>query len=162
MMRIDELAKTAAVETKRKQTPERTDRLAFQKKIAEKLQEKDKELNIWQELANRYNVENTSFENMSQIAKSLYDAGEISLQDVMTMTFDYGRATEDLKNCIQDIPSQFSMFETMPDSFGNLNWLFEFEARAQKNFNYGNLLSYQNNMRILDILKQIHHAKQGD
>lgn len=162
MMRIDELAKTAAVETKRKQTPERTDRLAFQKKIAEKLQEKDKDLNIWQELANRYNVENTSFENISQIAKSLYDAGEISLQDVMTMTFDYARATEDLKNRIQDIPSQFTMFETMPDSFGKMNWLLEFEARAQKNFNYGNLLSYQNNMRILDILKQIHHAKQGD
>lgn len=160
-MYIAPLQAAKNTQTNNKQNkPNATQRTIFQETVADKIKEKTKDSNVWKELANRYNVENTTFEGISQIAKSLYDAGEITLQDVMTMIFDYGKATADLKNKFSHISSQFSMFETTPDSLGNMNWLFEFEARAQKNLDYGNILSYQNNIRILDILKQINDYKQ--
>lgn len=52
---------------------------------------------IWEELSKKYNVRKATFDDIKAISRALYDAGEISLRDLSTLTFDFARATNDLK-----------------------------------------------------------------
>lgn len=119
--------------------------------------------NVYKELAKNYNVHNATFDEIVQIANSLYEAGEISGKDVAVMTFDYERAKRDLiqhavhiirANGMQ-ISSDFSLYETKANEFGQRDWIAEFEARASKSFKYGDFISYQNNTKIVSILQKL-------
>ncbi|SOC06558.1 hypothetical protein SAMN05880501_104309 [Ureibacillus xyleni] len=118
---------------------------------------------IYGELSKNYNVRNATFDEIVQIANALYEAGEISGKEVALMTFDFDRAKRDLihnaghiirENGIQ-ISSDFSLYETSANELGQRDWIAEFEARASKSFKYGDLISYQNNNKIVSILQKL-------
>ncbi|BDH61664.1 hypothetical protein MTP04_17940 [Lysinibacillus sp. PLM2] len=120
-----------------------------------KLQESDS-TNIWNELSNKYNVRKATFHEIKEISNELYNAGEISLKDVAVLTFDYDKATNYLKrNAPVTIDNSFDMYETSSNNKGERDWILEFNARAQKDLKYGNLIGYNNNIKILHILQQL-------
>src|SRR5690554_5373818 len=87
--------------------------------------------NIWRELSNKYDVRNATFEEITEVSKALYDAGEISLKEVAILSFDYEKATRDLihdatQQGIQISPN-FSMYETKANEYGQRDWIKEFE-----------------------------------
>src|SRR5690625_3418024 len=116
---------------------------------------KDESSNVWENLSNEYDVNNGTFADVIRIANSLYEAGEISIREVDTMTFGFGRASHDLKQVASGISSNFSMYETNANEDGKRNWIEEFEARANKNFKFDNLLGYNNNMKISSLLHKL-------
>ncbi|QDP40873.1 hypothetical protein [Radiobacillus deserti] len=112
--------------------------------------------NVWGELARKYNVRNANFDDIKSISKALYDSGEISLKEVAVMTFDNERASNYLKqNARAHVPDDFNMYQTPSNSSGKRNWITEFEARAQKDFEYGNLIGYHNSKKVLSIFQKI-------
>lgn len=110
---------------------------------------------IYQELSSQYDVKSATFEELIDISTALYDAGEITLAEHALLTFDNGRAANDLKRFAQGVPSDFSLYETTADSYGRRDWLAEFEARASKNFLHGNIIGYQGNQNALSILERL-------
>ncbi|PLR95979.1 hypothetical protein [Bacillus sp. T33-2] len=111
---------------------------------------------IYEELASKYNVRNTTFEELTEISKALYDKGEISLKEHMTITFDYERATNNIKQyAVTQVSPKFSMYETDADSNGRVDWIAEFEERANKDFKYGNLIGYRSKLKVLSFLQQL-------
>ena len=99
--------------------------------------------NIWEELSSKYDVRKATFEEVKEISKALYEAGEISAHEHMFLTFDYGRANSDLK------------YETPSNSNGERDWIAEFEARKSKDFKYGNLIGYQTKTKIINALQKL-------
>lgn len=53
--------------------------------------------NTWDELSGKYDVRKATFEEIKEISKALYEAGEISTREHLSLTFDYERATNYLK-----------------------------------------------------------------
>lgn len=111
--------------------------------------------NVWEDLSNKYDVKNATFDDIVDIANSLYEAGEISLKEVALMTFDYERATNDLKQRFGGASSDFSMFVTEANENGKRNWIEEFKERANKQFGFGNLIGHSNNLNIYNILQKL-------
>ncbi|SDL69311.1 hypothetical protein [Sediminibacillus halophilus] len=112
--------------------------------------------NIWTELATEYDVRNSTFDEISSISKALYDNGEISLKDVAILTFDQEKATDYLKQKVSGLTSgEFSMYQSSGNSGGTRDWIAEMEARAQKDFEYGNLIGFQNSKKVLNILHKL-------
>ncbi|GLC88761.1 hypothetical protein [Lysinibacillus piscis] len=115
--------------------------------------------NVWEELSQTYDVRNATFDEMKEIANSLHKAGAISLKELMSLTFDYGRATDYIKQAAQlssmPVAKNFSMYETNADKFGQRDWIAEFSARATKDLQYGNLVGHSTKTKILNILKQL-------
>lgn len=112
--------------------------------------------NIWEELSSKYDVRKATFEEVKEISKALYEAGEISTQEHLFLTFDYGKATNDLKK-IAPIPNadKINMYETPSNNNGERDWIAEFEARKEKDFKYGNLIGYQTKTKILNVLQKL-------
>lgn len=112
--------------------------------------------NIWEELSSKYDVRKATFEEVKEISKALYEAGEISTQEHLFLTFDYGKATNDLKkNAPISISANFDMYETPSNGNGERDWIAEFKARKSKDFKYGNLIGYQTKTKILNVLKKL-------
>ncbi|MFB4165794.1 hypothetical protein ACE1TI_18845 [Alteribacillus sp. JSM 102045] len=112
--------------------------------------------NTWEELSSKYDVRKATFEEIKEIAKTLYDAGEISLKEHLGLTFDYEKATNYLKqNAPIPISPNFDMYETVSNRNGKRDWITEFEARANKDLKYGNLIGHQNKMNIFTILQRL-------
>lgn len=112
---------------------------------------------VYEELSGKYDVGNATFEEVVEISNALYEAGEISLKEHMLITFDFERATNHLKQNAPGVPSNFNMYETAADSNGRRDWIAEFGARASKNLKFGNLIGYESNKKILDILERLSH-----
>lgn len=110
---------------------------------------------IYEELSSKYDARKATFDEIIEISNTLYEAGEISLKEHMLMTFDFERATNDLKQNAPGVPSSFNMCETSADSNGRRDWIAEFGARASKNFKFGNLIGYQSNMKAVAILQRL-------
>lgn len=111
---------------------------------------------IYEELASKYNVRSATFEELTQISEALYNAGMISLGEHGILTFDYERATNAIKrHAPTPVLSNFSMYETKANNNHARDWITEYEARIAKDFKYGNLIGYQTNTKILNILQQI-------
>ncbi|MBD7984102.1 hypothetical protein H9649_05885 [Sporosarcina sp. Sa2YVA2] len=111
---------------------------------------------IYKGLSDKYDVRNAKFGEIVEISNALYDAGEISLKEHAVLTFDYDRATNNLKrHAPGDIPKDFDMYETSANSNGQRDWISEFGARAAKDFKFGNLIGYQSNTKVLDILERL-------
>ncbi|QTM99570.1 hypothetical protein ERJ70_09820 [Sediminibacillus dalangtanensis] len=111
---------------------------------------------VWAELATKYDVRNATFDEINSISKALYDNGEISLKDVAILTFDQKKATDYLKQKVPGLTSEeFSMYQHSVSSEGTRDWIAEMEARAQKDFEYGNLIGFQNSKKVLNILQKL-------
>lgn len=108
-----------------------------------------------EDISTKYDVRNATFDEIVEMSNELYEAGEISLKEHAVLTFDFGRATTNLKqNAPGYIPSSFDMYETAANSSGQRDWIAEFSARASKDFMYGNLIGHQNHMKIIDLLER--------
>lgn len=116
---------------------------------------------VWEELSSKYDVRNATFDDIVDIADSLYQSGEISLKSVGSLTFNYGKASQDIKQFAKSsqtavsVSPDFSLYETKANVSGQRDWIEEFETRANNNFSHGNLLGYDNNMKILNILRKL-------
>lgn len=109
---------------------------------------------IYDEIANQYDVRNMTFEQLKEVAQELYEAGAITGKEVVTMTFDYNRATHYIKQAANGLAApDFSMYETSADASGRRDWIAEFEARAAKDRQYGNFIGNANKTKIISILQ---------
>lgn len=110
---------------------------------------------LYEEISNKYDVRNATFEEIVEMSNELYKAGEISFKEHAVLTFDFGRATNHLKqNAPGYILTSFDMYETSANSNGQRDWIAEFGARASKNLKLGNLIGHQSNMKVFDILER--------
>lgn len=115
---------------------------------------------IWEELSRKYNVRKATFEEISEVSLTLYEAGEISLGEHMLLTFDWKRATDYLRqHAPMNVPKDFDLSVTAANHNGERDWIAEFEARAARDFKHGHLIGHQNNMKIVSILQRLDAAK---
>lgn len=111
---------------------------------------------IYEELSSRYDVRNATFGEIVEMSGALYGAGEISLSEHAALTFDYDRASDNLRRHSPGyISEDFNLHETFANSNGQRDWIAEFEARASKNFKFGNILGYESDKKVLDILGRL-------
>lgn len=101
---------------------------------------------VWEKLSEKFNISNASFNYIKYISSELYKAGQISLLDHGILTFDPSESPQRIKP---------NIFLTQSDSNARMDWIAEYEARANRDLNIGNTTGYLNNKRILNILKQI-------
>lgn len=121
----------------------------------ENMEQKDSSA-IYKELSSRYDVRNATFEEITEMSKALYGVGKISFKEHAVLTFDFDKATNYLKRHAPGyIAADFDMYETFANSAGQRDWIAEFEARASKDFKYGNLIGYQSKMKVLNILERL-------
>lgn len=134
--------------------PQQATTTSFEQVLTTKIEQAQLDETIYSELANDYDIRNATFDEVKKIANKLYDAGAIKVTDLMILTFDYGRATQDIKAAANGQASpNFSMYETAADAAGKRDWLAEFEARAAKDRQYGNLIGHANKTKIIQILQ---------
>ncbi|HHY22007.1 MAG TPA: hypothetical protein GX525_09060 [Bacilli bacterium] len=136
---------------------------SIQENVAAKVDSILKEKNspeIWEELSKKYNVRKATFEEVSEISRALYEAGEISLIDHARLTFDMTRASDYLRqHAPMHISKDFDMNVTTANHNGERDWIAEFEARAAKDLKYGHLIGHQNNMKMVSILQRLEASK---
>ena len=120
----------------------------------DKLETNEVDESVYDDIANKYDVRNMTFEQLKEVAQKLYEAGAITVKEVMTMTFDYGRATQSIKQAAnRKTAPNFTMYETSADTSGRRDWIAEFEARAAKDRQYGNFIGNANKTKIISILQ---------
>lgn len=111
---------------------------------------------LYKTLTDQYDVRNATFEEIAEISKILYKAGEISFQEHAVLSFDYGRATDYMKRYAPGkISADFDMYITPANSLGQRDWLAELSARAAQAFQFGELVGYQHNTSILTVLERL-------
>lgn len=111
---------------------------------------------VWKEISNKYDVRKATFEEVTEISRKLYEAGEITGLEHAIITFDFERATNSLKQYAPGyVPNSFTMYQTAANSNGERDWIAEFEARASKDFQYGQLAAYQTKSKILSVLRKL-------
>lgn len=111
--------------------------------------------NIWEELSEKYDVTNATFDELNEISIALYEAGEISLKEHAILIFDFDRGTESLKREISGVSPNFTMHATQAEDSGKRNWIEEFQARAVRTLGYGNLIGHHTNLNLVGILQRL-------
>lgn len=111
--------------------------------------------NIWEELAQKYDVTHTTFDNLKEMSTLLYESGEISLKEHAVLTFDFDRATESIQMEAAGVPTQFTMNTTKTDADGNRNWIEEFQGRSDRAFKHDNLIGYHTYQGVISILQRL-------
>jgi len=96
---------------------------------------------IWRELSEQYDIHNASFEDLCDISKNLYSAGQISLFDHAMLTFRYS------------IPNMDNATPSYPN--GNKDWVAEFRARGKRELKYNNMDGYVLFQRLVGILNKL-------
>ncbi|MEE1131082.1 MAG: hypothetical protein UHX00_05565 [Caryophanon sp.] len=136
--------------------------VATEQQFANVLAEKTKALDVTdveaavEDIASRYDVRSMTFEQLTDMANELHDAGAMTFQEMMMMTFDYGRATDYIKQAANgNAAPNFTMYETAADDAGRIDWIAEFTARAAKDQKYGNLIGQSNKMNIVQLLQSL-------
>lgn len=136
--------------------PKEVESTVFLVEETEESTEQKNSTTLYKGLSDKYDVRNATFGEIVEISNALYEAGEISLKEHAVLTFDYERATNNLKRHASGYTSvDFDMYETSANNNGQRDWISEFGARAARDFKFGNLIGYQNNTRVLDILKRL-------
>lgn len=115
--------------------------------------------NVWEEVSQKYDVRNATFEEMAEMAFTLHQAGAISVKEVALLTFDLDRATDSIKKAARQlsmpVAPNFSMYETTADEFGRRDWIAEFNGQAKKQLKLGNLIGHASRTKIVNILEQL-------
>jgi len=110
---------------------------------------------ILEELSSEYDIRKATFDELTEISRKLYETGEITFREHAILVFDYGRAAENLKRDCPNVPKDYTMYETYANTNGERDWITEFEARASKDFKYGQLAAYQGKTKILSVLRNL-------
>lgn len=107
-------------------------------------------------ISNEYDIRKATFDELTEISRKLYEAGELTGLEHAIITFDFERATNSLKQYAPGyVPNSFTMYQTAANSNGERDWIAEFEARASKDFQYGQLAAYQTKTKILSVLRKL-------
>lgn len=114
---------------------------------------KEASKDIWAELGSKYNIRQATFDELCEIADTLYSNGQISFSDLAMMTFDWKRAADDLRKDYPDVKADFN--QVPADSHGRRDWVAEFLARAKQAFSQGNDQGFIRYQRLADMLRQI-------
>ena len=101
---------------------------------------------IWEALGKEYDIRNSSFDELCDMSKRLYEAGQISLFDHATLTFDSSKSPQPIKP---------NLFLTEANANGKRDWIAEYEKRAARDLNMGNMMGYRVNKNILAILNRL-------
>lgn len=118
----------------------------FNQSIRENGSNQAKREDIWGDVTEQYNVRNITFEELSEVAHKLYEAGEISFKEVALLTFNPARhPTNPIKN----------YFITKADNQGRRDWIAEYEARLDRNIKLGNTLGATRTRELLGILQRL-------
>lgn len=114
----------------------------------ENIQDEDlkNESNIWTDLKKEYDIRNASFDELYNVSSALYNAGEISLIEHGTLTFN-----PDLSP--QKTNDNYTI--TQPNEQGKMDWIIEFEARAQRDLKLGNYQGYVHKNNLLKVLNNL-------
>jgi hypothetical protein len=86
---------------------------------------------------NNIDVRNCTFDQFCVVAKKLLDSHQIDHNLYSLMTLDIGRLDPHYK------------------TDGNVNWITEFEKRAQIQSAYGNQTGYEYNKKIVNVLSNL-------
>ena len=70
---------------------------------------KEASKDIWEELGNKYDTHNATFDELCEISYKLYSAGQISFRDHAMMTFDWKRAADDLRKDHPDVVADLNL-----------------------------------------------------
>ncbi len=114
------------------------------KKITEK--ESSNNSSVWEELGNKFDIRNASFEELCDISMTLYKAGQISLLEHGILTFDPSKSPQPVKP---------NLCLTPANEDGRRNWIAEYEERINQDLKIGNIVGLNNNKKILEILKHL-------
>lgn len=120
-------------------------------------QKNSKSSDIWAELVEKYDVRNATFEEISEATYKLYEAGEVSFQDLTVLTFDWNRAAKYLRQNVKNatVPIRSDLNLTSANAEGKRDWIAEYKARVKRDLDIGNLLGYANNQSALKILNRL-------
>ncbi|AOT72897.1 hypothetical protein [Geosporobacter ferrireducens] len=100
----------------------------------------------WKELAEKYNIRNASFDELSEISTTLYQSGEISLFEHALLTFDPSKSLQSIKP---------NLCLTKANSEEKRDWITEYTTRAERDLKMGNMKGYTNNKQIQKILEHL-------
>lgn len=103
---------------------------------------------IWNYVASRYNPRNMTMDEMREMCQTLYDAGEISLQELGRMTIDYSR--------IPGATKYRELGQGLP-----IDWIAEFEDRLALQKAYGTKEGVNNFEKVLGYLNKIESNSNG-
>lgn len=114
------------------------------KKNIEHVDNKNSE--IWEELRKEYDIRNSSFDELCDISKKLYQAGQISLFDHAMLTFDPSKSPQPIKPnlCLTEVNAE-----------GKRDWIAEYEAKAARDLKISNMMGYRVNKNIVGILERL-------
>lgn len=104
---------------------------------------------IWHQMASQYDVRHITGMETAELSQYLYDAGEISLLDHATLSFNPNHG-----------PSG-SGFLTPETSIGHRDLISEYEARIQMDNKAGNDKNLVSNERIFEYLGRLDAAKNS-
>jgi len=117
-----------------------------QEKVHAEINSPNPKIDIYKQITQKYDIRNASHIELREIAKKLYEQGEISLLEHGMLTFELKLPAEVVKN------NPYNYFLTKTDRSGKRDWIAEFEARVQQNKKIGNLQGSILNRKIVDIL----------
>lgn len=80
---------------------------------------------FWQDLSNKYNVENMSFDDLKSLSYELREEGIISPKEYAILTFPADKWLSESRH------GEYSMNVTKADANGNRNWIEEFSERLK-------------------------------
>ncbi len=104
---------------------------------------KNAKMDIYEQIAQDYDIRNATHKELCTISRKLYDEGEISL-------FEHGLLTIKL-----ELPAykNYSYFLTKADRNGKRDWIAEYEARLAENTRIGNTKGQIYDRKLIDVLK---------
>lgn len=138
----------AAVSSTNKEFYERhnTDHSLSREELAAIEQTVGENANIWAELSEKYDIRNSSFNELCEISAKLYQAGQIYLFDHAMLTFDPNSLAH---------PAKAFKYLTTASSDGKRDWIAEHEARVKRDLENGNTIGYKVNKNVLTILERL-------
>ena len=108
-----------------------------------KTPENEKKSSIWE----NFNPRSAKFSELCERSTKLYEQGEISLFHHALLTFDPTSLNDHIKNLPGSNDIRFNKTD-------KVDWINDFEEKAKKCLEYGDMMSYKNNMDVVDILKK--------
>lgn len=112
-------------------------------------------LSIFEELSKEYDITNASFNEFETICNKLYEAGQISLLDLgkLTLIPKIIAHAQKLKNY------KVNPLLTSTKSTGNwkeekINWIKEFDARAEQQRKFGAISNYKQYNEFADFFRK--------
>jgi hypothetical protein len=92
-------------------------------------------------------VRNATFEEFSSLSLQLYEAGQISLLDHATLTFNPNKSPQSVK--------PLNYFVTQAEANGRRDWVVEFQTRAVRDLRMNDMQGYERDNRLSGILDNV-------